>query len=89
MKSTYLEATLAIVRSMDGVAEASIYTPDADTAAELLADGIEPRSTLEVTIWKSHRNASWVAGDIEALGLERIGEGSSILGPCYSFAIRA
>ena len=89
MKSTYLEATLAIVRSIDGVAEASIYTPDADTAAELIADGIEPRSTLEVTIWKSHRNPSWVAGDIENMGLERISEGSSILGPCYSFALRA
>jgi len=86
-KVTSLEAALAIVQKMDEIASASIYTPDADEAADLRADGIEPRSTLEVTVWKSHRNPSDVRCEIEGLGLECLGSGSATLGPCYLFSL--
>jgi hypothetical protein len=90
MKTTAsLEAALAIVQKMDEIASASIYTPDADEAADLRADGIEPRSTLEVTVWKSHRNPTDVRCDIEGLGMEMVGDGSAIEGKCYSFVLRA
>jgi hypothetical protein len=87
-KVTSLEAALAIVQKMDEVASASIYIPDADEAADLRADGIEPRSTLEVTVWKSHLNPTYVRCDIEGLGLEMVGDGSAIEGQCYSFVLR-
>jgi autotransporter translocation and assembly factor TamB len=88
-KTTSLEAALAAVQKMNEVASASIYTPDADEAADLRADGIEPRSTLEVTVWKSHRNPTDVRCDIEGLGMEMVGDGSAIEGKCYSFIRRA
>jgi hypothetical protein len=87
-KVTSLKAALAIVQKMDEVASACIYTPDADEAAELRSDGIEPRSTLEVTVWKSHRNPTYVSCDIKGLGLEMVGDGSALEGQCYSFVLR-
>jgi hypothetical protein len=78
-KVTSLEAALVIVQKMDEIASASIYTPD----------GIEPRSTLEVTVWNSHRNPTDVRCDIEGLGMEMVGDGSAILRKCYTFALRA
>jgi hypothetical protein len=83
--ATFLEAALAIVRKIDEVASACIWSPDAAETADLTADGIDPCSRLEVTVWKSCRNPSDVKADIERLGVECVGSGSAVEGPCYSF----
>ena len=88
-KVTSLEAALDIVKKMKGVAEACAWIPSAEEIAEYTAHGIVAMRALEVTVWKSHRNPTDVKIKIEALGLECVGEGSALLGPCYSFALRA
>ncbi len=76
------------VLEMDDVAHATIYTPDKDHAEELRADGIEPRSTLEVVVWGSHPNPTDVRCEIKGLGLEMVGWGSHTDGECFGFALR-
>lgn len=88
-KVTSLEAALAIVKSMENVAEVCVWTPSAEEIEESKTDGIDAKPTLEVTVWKSHRNPTDVKIEIEGLGLECIGDGSAILGKCYTFALRA
>lgn len=86
-KINSLESALEIVKKMDAVASASIWTPDAEEIAEYAADGITLRPRLEVTVWKSHRNPTDVRCDIEGLGLTLVGDGSAIEGKCYSFEL--
>lgn len=86
-KITTLEAALEIVKNMDEIASATIWTPDAEEMAEHAADGITLRPRLEVTVWKSHRNPTDVRCSIEGLGLVLVGDGSAIDGKCYSFEL--
>ena len=88
-KVTSLESALAIVKNMENVAEACVWNPSAEEVEEYKADGIDAKPTLEVTVWKSHRNPTDVKIEIEGLGLECIGDGSAIDGKCYSFAMPA
>jgi hypothetical protein len=80
-----LEKALQIVLAWDDVAEASIWIPDADESRWLIADGITPKPLLQVSVWQSHANPSEVRNDVECLGLECVGVGSSVLGPCFEF----
>ncbi len=88
-KVTSLEAALAVVKSMENVAEACVWTPSAEETEEYKAAGIDAKPTLEVTVWGSHRAPADVKNEIEGLGLDCVGEGSATLGQCYTFALRA
>jgi putative NIF3 family GTP cyclohydrolase 1 type 2 len=56
-KAKSLESALAIIEKMEWVAGATIWTPTAEEVDEYKADGLEARPQLEVTVYKSHRNA--------------------------------
>jgi len=72
---------------MEWVASAGIWRPDALESAEFMADGIEPCSQLEVSVYRAHRNPTDIKLGIMALGLRCVGEGSGESGPCFSFAL--
>ena len=88
-KANSLEAALAIIEKMEWVASSTIWTPTAEDIAEYKADGLEVRPQLEVTVYKSHRNATDIRSDIEGIGLECVSEGSACEGPCYGFVLTA
>ena len=88
-KAKSLEAARDNIENMEWVASAAIWTPTADEIAEYKADGLEARTQLEVTVYKSHRNSSDIKIDIEGIGLECVSEGSACEGPCYGFVLTA
>jgi len=72
---------------MEWVSSASLWHPDALEYHEYVADGIEPCSQLEVSVYRAHRNPTDIKIDIMGLGLRCVGEGSGESGPCFSFAL--
>jgi len=84
-----LESARAYAASLDAVASVEIWDPSAEEISAYAADGIIAGPRLEITIWRSERNAHDTVCAIEALGLERIGEGTGHLGQCYSFVVKA
>ena len=84
----HLETARAYAASLDAVASAEVWVPSTEEIAEYAADGIVAVPTLEVTVWRSERDPHDVVCQIEGLGLDRVGTGSSHNGPCYSFIAR-
>lgn len=85
---TRLESVRNAIVGLDAVASAEVWTPCPDEVAEYASDGIDAVPTLEVTVWRSERNPHNVVWQVEGLGLERVGTGSGINGPCYTFVAR-
>ena len=83
-----LELACNVAAALDAVASAEVWTPSEEEIAEYATDGIVAVPTLEVTVWGSERDPHDVVCRIEGLGLERIGTGSSLKGPCYVFVAR-
>lgn len=89
MKTETLDSLLQEVINMPSVAGAYVWIPTAEEVAEYAADGIDAKPSIEVEVWRSERNPHDVVCQIESLGLERVGTGSGLNGPCYSFQLRA
>ncbi len=83
-----LESARNRAAAIDAVASADVWVPSTEEIAEYAADGIVAVPTLEVTVWRSERNPHDVVCQIESLGLDRVGSGSSVNGPCYTFVTR-
>lgn len=84
-----LDSLLQEVINMPSVAGVYVWIPTAEEMAEYAADGIDARPSIEVEVWRSERNPHDVVCQIENLGLERVGTGSGLNGPCYSFRLRS
>lgn len=83
-----LESARNFAAAIDAVASAEVWVPSTEEIAEYAADGIVAVPSLEVTVWRSERDPHDVVCQIEGLGLERVGTGDSLKGPCYSFIAR-
>ncbi len=84
----YLKDIQKEISIWDEVLRAEIYTPDPEFAAEVTFAGVCPLSTLEVTGYRHHSRVDDLAAKIEAkFSLRCVSSYSSLLGPCFSFAL--
>lgn len=87
MKTETLDSLLQEVINMPSVAQAYVWTPTPEEVAEYAADGIDAKPCLEVVIWRAEPNPTMTKCFIKDLGLRCVGDGSSDLGPCFSFVL--